>query len=299
MAVSGLEQRRVPLVISSCIWSPWGPGLVAPLQDEQDVGDGTQPTASQHKLRRSHSWGNYSTRAQLASRGLPVDSDEQSEPETPETPPTAAADSILAGRGKRKQRNRNLALKKAAAPQLQPAPVPRGAVRNGKNVGPVLLGSGHAGMESKQAVKLSEFGPGSAANSPVGMNATAKPITTLALRNLPFSLTQQDLFQALDASGFAGLYDFVYLPHKFKEHRNVGFAFINFLSEDVATRFTAEWQHTYRFTSKTMRKPVNICPAMVQGRQENERSAASHKMGRVKNSAFRPMMLDRDRKSVV
>jgi len=117
-------------------------------------------------------------------------------------------------------------------------------------------------------------------------------VTTLMIRNLPYSLTQQELLQAVDDGGYSGQCDFLYLPHKFKEHKNLGFAFVNFKDAEVASKFSAEWHHTYRFKMGSMHKPLNISAAAVQGRIANERAANSHKMGRVKNFFFRPVIVE-------
>merc|ERR1712050_603475 len=92
-------------------------------------------------------------------------------------------------------------------------------------------------------------GPQATPHDGVAPQAEQQAITTLAIRNLPFNLSQQDLLQAVDDSGFAGLYDFIYLPHKFKEHRNMGFAFINFVDADVASQFLAKWHQSRCFST--------------------------------------------------
>merc|ERR1719215_1113668 len=73
-------------------------------------------------------------------------------------------------------------------------------------------------------------------NAAIGM-PSLKNITTLVIRNLPRSLTQEELVQAMSESGYAGTWDFCYLPCKFQERRNLGFAFVNFTSADLAQKF--------------------------------------------------------------
>lgn len=57
--------------------------------------------------------------------------------------------------------------------------------------------------------------------------------TTIMLKNVPWSLTRTMLLSELESHGFAGKFDFVYLPVDFDETtrcgKNFGHAFINFV----------------------------------------------------------------------
>jgi hypothetical protein len=118
-------------------------------------------------------------------------------------------------------------------------------------------------------------------------------VTSMMIRNLPYSLTQQKLTDALDATGFAGLYDFCYLPHKFSDHKNVGYAFVNFVNGEVAKEFQEAWHQDRSniFNASDMRKALNVTEAVLQGRKANMQKAQSKKMNRVRNSSFRPIVL--------
>jgi len=61
--------------------------------------------------------------------------------------------------------------------------------------------------------------------------------TTLMLRNLPNDYNRSMLLSMLDEEGFAGKYDFVYLPIDFASGAGVGYAFINMVSHQDAERF--------------------------------------------------------------
>jgi hypothetical protein len=61
--------------------------------------------------------------------------------------------------------------------------------------------------------------------------------TTLMLRNLPNDYTRSMLTSMLDGEGFAGMYDFLYLPVDFARGAGIGYAFINMTSHDAALSF--------------------------------------------------------------
>jgi len=61
--------------------------------------------------------------------------------------------------------------------------------------------------------------------------------TTLILRNLPCPFLREDLIKAMDAKGFAGLYNFVYMPIDFKTKMGLGYAFVNLVTVEEVPRF--------------------------------------------------------------
>jgi len=108
----------------------------------------------------------------------------------------------------------------------------------------------------------------------IGKDDPSKDVaTTLMIRNLPFSLTCAQLEQAVDASGFANLHDFVYLPHKW--NKSLGFAFINFVDAEVAQKFTSMWNKSKYFKSKAPKglKQLNVSAATIQGRTAEQLQA--------------------------
>ncbi|KAF4671091.1 hypothetical protein FOL46_000512 [Perkinsus olseni] len=62
-------------------------------------------------------------------------------------------------------------------------------------------------------------------------------LTTVMLRNIPNKLSQMDIANAVKHEGFLGEFDFFYSPLDFKSGSNLGYAFINFSSHEVAVRF--------------------------------------------------------------
>jgi len=61
--------------------------------------------------------------------------------------------------------------------------------------------------------------------------------TTIMLRNLPNDYNRSMLLSLLDEEGFAGKYDFVYLPVDFGSGAGVGYSFINMISHQDAGHF--------------------------------------------------------------
>ena len=57
------------------------------------------------------------------------------------------------------------------------------------------------------------------------------PINTFMMRNIPYRLTQPKLVELLNANGFQGRYDFLYVPSGARPLRkggsNLGYGFIN------------------------------------------------------------------------
>lgn len=64
--------------------------------------------------------------------------------------------------------------------------------------------------------------------------------TTVMLRNLPNNYTREMLLSLIDSEGFAGEYDFIYLPIDFNSQAGLGYGFVNLVTPGVTHRF---WQH--------------------------------------------------------
>jgi len=75
------------------------------------------------------------------------------------------------------------------------------------------------------------------------------------LRNLPNNYTRSMLLKLLDAEGFIGQYDFVYLPMDFKTHASLGYAFVNLVSPEQAAAF---WT-TFEGFSKWVVSSQKVC----------------------------------------
>jgi len=66
--------------------------------------------------------------------------------------------------------------------------------------------------------------------------------TTVMIRNMPNNYTRDMLLELVDEMGFAGTYNFVYLPIDFQTQAGLGYAFINFSSVTNARMCFSEFE---------------------------------------------------------
>lgn len=75
------------------------------------------------------------------------------------------------------------------------------------------------------------------------VEATDEPWrTTVMIRNMPNNYTRGMLLELVDSMGFAGTYDFAYLPVDFQSQAGLGYAFINFASVADAQACFAQFE---------------------------------------------------------
>lgn len=111
------------------------------------------------------------------------------------------------------------------------------------------------------------------ADSELGLDAPeSQNITTLMISNIPCRVTQNRLAHVLNRAGYSKGYDYLYLPSggRTGETRsvNLGYAFVNFLSPEIAARFTATFGGR-RFPGSQSDKGCLVRPAHCQGLVEN------------------------------
>jgi hypothetical protein len=115
--------------------------------------------------------------------------------------------------------------------------------------------------------------------------------TTLMLRNIPNKYTQTQLLQEIEDLGFAGTYDFFYLPMDKQNRSNVGYAFINFMDPTSATKCWSVLTN-YKFQHFQSKKICAVSPAHLQGFEKNFKHFSDRAvMNARKNEKYRPVVL--------
>jgi hypothetical protein len=98
------------------------------------------------------------------------------------------------------------------------------------------------------------------------------PIVTLMIRNIPCRVTQQHLLDVINGMGFAGKYDFLYLPTGGRSSTvgssNLGYGFINFIDPSDTEPFIHAFAG-YQFEGTSSTKVCTVRPAHIQGLENN------------------------------
>lgn len=116
-------------------------------------------------------------------------------------------------------------------------------------------------------------------------------VTTMMIQNLPDSVNQRELANSLDKNGFAGGYDFLYLPTDFGSGTSHGYAFVNFYVRGAPQKLMDLWDRQRPWGRTSMSKALRIMPAVLQGLDANVARWNSAKMRRVRNPDHRPMVM--------
>lgn len=122
--------------------------------------------------------------------------------------------------------------------------------------------------------------------------------STVMLRNVPYDARQRGVLSLLEEEGFRGRFDFFYAPLDFKSKNNLGYAFVNLHSVEVAKEFFKHFDGRRITTRPGWDKPLRVCWARVQGLSAN--------IDHYKNSPvnempveFKPMLFDTAGESLV
>lgn len=118
------------------------------------------------------------------------------------------------------------------------------------------------------------------------------PPTTLMIRNIPNRYNQRELIVELEALGFAGTFDFLYVPLDKGTMSNVGYAFVNFVDPVNAERCMEEFQG-YRFKRhrKVSGKIAAVSVAHIQGLEANLAHYKNAAVNTAKMKQRRPLVM--------
>lgn len=127
-----------------------------------------------------------------------------------------------------------------------------------------------------------------------GLTHSALPKTTVMLRNLPNDYSREDALKLLDSQGFAGLYDFFYLPVDFDRGNGMGYAFVNFISPDHAENAKDVFDGFCDWTVASHKVCEVTWGHPLQGREAHEeRFRNSPVMHESVSDHFKPLVFDK------
>lgn len=89
-------------------------------------------------------------------------------------------------------------------------------------------------------------------------------ITTLMIRGIPCSFTQEDLLSIVDSAGLKGKYNFFYMPRGGTTGSNLGYVFINF-TETIHAWTCAFTFNGIKLNPSRSAKTCTVNPADIQG----------------------------------
>jgi len=90
-------------------------------------------------------------------------------------------------------------------------------------------------------------------------------VTTVAVRNVPWNYTQEDLVEAWPPTD---CYDYLHLPRDSRGNRTTTYAFVNFISREKAQEFAERW-HGRFMPDHQAPTSLSIAVANTQGLEEN------------------------------
>jgi len=92
--------------------------------------------------------------------------------------------------------------------------------------------------------------------------------TTLMFRNLPDGFSRPQLEQLLDVEGYAGRYDFIYLPAELATGACFGYAFVNLVSSSDMRGFIRHFQGFDHWPVQSSKKALIHASEGIQGLEE-------------------------------
>mmetsp|Transcript_121714 Transcript_121714/g.190980 ORF Transcript_121714/g.190980 Transcript_121714/m.190980 type:complete len:398 (-) Transcript_121714:314-1507(-) len=126
------------------------------------------------------------------------------------------------------------------------------------------------------------------------------PPTTLMIRNVPSRFSQQDLVMELQDLGFAGTFDFLYIPMDKSTSANVGYAFVNFVAPSWAKKCMEIFQnHCFTRNRRGPTKVATVSVAHLQGLEKNLQHYENAAVNASKQTQRRPLVMTSIGKIVV
>jgi len=95
------------------------------------------------------------------------------------------------------------------------------------------------------------------------------PPTTMMIRNIPSSYTQNEFVREFDSVGFKGTYNFLYLPTNAKTNSRANYCFVNFIDHHWAVKCTALFENYLLKKQAIAAKCAKVSAARVQGLEAN------------------------------
>lgn len=114
--------------------------------------------------------------------------------------------------------------------------------------------------------------------------------TSVMIRNLPNNYNRKLFLELIDSLGFAGKYDFFYLPIDPKTCVNRGYAFVNMINADSAGRLWKSFDGFYDWVLPS-RKASGVSWCTRQGLHANVSYYASHRQMEALPEEFKPVMV--------
>jgi len=118
----------------------------------------------------------------------------------------------------------------------------------------------------------------------------ADEITSLMIHNLPMSLSQDNIRDELDGSGFANLYDFLYVPYNLKTSSICGYAFINLVNHEAAALLVSMWDQCTNLCGAASDRLIFFSAADVQGYEAHVERFTKGSKRCLRDPRFRPVL---------
>ncbi len=133
----------------------------------------------------------------------------------------------------------------------------------------------------------------SVVSNQTGYDPTGGVSSTVMLRNVPYDARQRGVLSLLEEEGFGGSFDFFYAPLDFKSKNNLGYAFVNFKTLEIAKDFFNRFDGKKVVSRPGWDKPLRVCWARVQGLEANIEHYRNSPVNDMP-SEFKPMLFDED-----